>query len=64
MDYQLIHIQVRIITMMLEVSAHPERVTAHTVNVQKDARRKNPHDDFLRIDMTYILFKCGGAFSG
>lgn len=33
-------------------------------NVPPQGGRKHPHQDFLQIDTTNILFICGGAFSG
>ena len=33
-------------------------------NVQPQGGRKHPHQDFIQIDTTNILFICGGAFEG
>lgn len=33
-------------------------------NVPPQGGRKHPHQDFMKIDTTNILFICGGAFSG
>ncbi len=33
-------------------------------NVPPQGGRKHPHQDFIRIDTTNILFICGGAFEG
>lgn len=35
-----------------------------TANVPPQGGRKHPHQDFLQIDTTNILFICGGAFDG
>ena len=33
-------------------------------NVPPNGGRKHPHQDFIQIDTTNILFICGGAFEG
>lgn len=35
-----------------------------TANVPPQGGRKHPHQDFIQIDTTNILFICGGAFDG
>lgn len=35
-----------------------------TANVPPQGGRKHPHQDFIQIDTTNILFICGGAFGG
>jgi ATP-dependent Clp protease ATP-binding subunit ClpX len=35
-----------------------------TANVPPQGGRKHPHQDFIQIDTTNILFICGGAFEG
>lgn len=35
-----------------------------TANVPPTGGRKHPHQDYIQIDTTNILFICGGAFSG
>jgi ATP-dependent Clp protease ATP-binding subunit ClpX len=35
-----------------------------TANVPPQGGRKHPHQDFIQIDTTNILFVCGGAFDG
>jgi ATP-dependent Clp protease ATP-binding subunit ClpX len=35
-----------------------------TANVPPQGGRKHPHQDFIQIDTTNILFVCGGAFEG
>jgi ATP-dependent Clp protease ATP-binding subunit ClpX len=35
-----------------------------TANVPPQGGRKHPHQDFIQIDTTNILFICGGAFTG
>jgi ATP-dependent Clp protease ATP-binding subunit ClpX len=35
-----------------------------TANVPPSGGRKHPHQDYIQIDTTNILFICGGAFSG
>jgi ATP-dependent Clp protease ATP-binding subunit ClpX len=35
-----------------------------TANVPPQSGRKHPHQDFIQIDTTNILFICGGAFEG
>ena len=35
-----------------------------TANVPPQGGRKQPHQDFIQIDTTNILFICGGAFDG
>jgi len=35
-----------------------------TANVPPQGGRKHPHQDFIQIDTTDILFICGGAFEG
>src|SRR5262249_56592337 len=33
-------------------------------NVPPQGGRKHPHQDFIQIDTTNVLFICGGAFDG
>src|SRR5207249_4320494 len=35
-----------------------------TASVPPQGGRKHPHQEFIQIDTTNILFICGGAFSG
>ena len=35
-----------------------------TANVPPQGGRKHPHQDFIQIDTTNVLFICGGAFDG
>jgi len=35
-----------------------------TANVQPQGGRKHPHQEFIQIDTTNVLFICGGAFDG
>jgi ATP-dependent Clp protease ATP-binding subunit ClpX len=35
-----------------------------TANVPPQGGRKHPHQDFIQIDTTNVLFICGGAFEG
>ncbi|NPA11021.1 MAG: ATP-dependent Clp protease ATP-binding subunit ClpX [Epsilonproteobacteria bacterium] len=39
-------------------------VEGSVVNVPPQGGRKHPHQEFLQIDTTNILFICGGAFEG
>ncbi len=42
----------------------PEDPRRHQCNVPPQGGRKHPHQEFLQIDTTNILFICGGAFVG
>ena len=35
-----------------------------TASVPPQGGRKHPHQEFIQIDTTNILFICGGAFAG
>lgn len=39
-------------------------IEGSVVNISATGGRKHPHQDFIQIDTTNILFICGGAFDG
>src|SRR5213079_3694032 len=39
-------------------------VEGTTANVPPQSGRKHPHQDFIQVDTSHILFVCGGAFEG
>ena len=39
-------------------------VEGTVANVPPQSGRKHPHQDFIQVDTSHILFICGGAFEG